>query len=72
MVIGLISSIPRVVEERHAIRAGAVGEVCPLMGIDLKEMVFVITSFHMSQADVISSLIVGYIEGKLSLEQSIG
>ena len=70
-VIGLVPSISGVVEQGDAIGPRTVGEVGPLMGIDLEQIVLVVATAHMSQTNVIGSLLVCHIQRELGLEQGI-
>ena len=70
-VIGLVPSIAGVVEQGDAIGPRTVGEVGPLMGIDLEQIVLVVATAHMAQTDVISGFLVGHIQCELGFEQGV-
>ena len=71
-VVGrLVPAVARVVEQRHAIVARTVGEVGPLVGIDLETVVAVVATAHVAQSDVVGGLLVAHAERELGLQQGI-
>lgn len=72
IVIRLVPAIFAVVHDGNAIRAVSVRQICPILSVYFVSGQDVVSSLHAAYAQVVSGHLIIQIEGKLSLQQSVG
>ena len=72
MVVRFVPAVLAVVEHRYAVRAVGIGQVGPLLGIDLVGRLGVVAAGHGAHAQVIGCLRVRNAQRELGLQQRVG
>ena len=71
IVVGLVPPILAVVEYGHAVLAGGIGKVGPLMRIDLIGLGSVVATLHAAKPNVVGSLRVAHRQREVGLEHRV-
>ena len=71
IVCRLVPTIARVVEYRHTILAGRVCQVSPLMGINLKKIIAVVTALYTAKANIVGGFSIADAQREFRLQQCV-